>query len=152
MKYKYMLMTVALAVLILAGVLYLALKPITVQAQLTYDGGTINVLVADSLLERSHGLSGTHIDTLGADGMLFLFDDASVQTFWMNRMNYALDVIWIKDGEIMKISENISPPTTDSSEIARMSSSPFAVDKVLELPAGQASTRGLKVGMRLTVD
>ena len=64
MKYKYMLMTVALAVLILAGVLYLALKPITVQAQLTYDGGTINVLVSDSLLERSHGLSGTHIDTL----------------------------------------------------------------------------------------
>lgn len=152
MKYKYMLITIGLAIVILAGVLYLVLKPITVQAQLTYDGGTMKVLVADSLLERSHGLSGTHIDTLGADGMIFLFDDASVQTFWMNQMNYAIDVIWIKDGEIMKISENISPPAADSSEIARMSSSPFTVDNVLELPAGQASVRGLKVGMRLTVD
>lgn len=147
-----MLITIGLAVVILAGVLYLAFKPITVQAQLTYDGGAMNVLVADSMLERAHGLSGTHIETLGADGMIFLFQEPSVQTFWMNQMNYALDVVWIKGGEIMKISENVSAPTADSPEIARMSSEPFSVDKVLELPAGQASVRGLKVGMRLTVD
>ncbi len=152
MKYKYMLLVIAGAILITAGVLYLAFKPITAQAQLSYDGGTIKVLVADTMMERARGLSGTHIETLGADGMLFIFPSSSEQTFWMNQMNYALDVVWLQDGEIVKISANVPAPTEADPAIARMSSAPFAVNQVLELPAGQVEARGLTVRDRLTID
>src|SRR5687767_6021997 len=62
------------------------------------------VKVADGALEHARGLSGTVPDDLGeAVGMLFVFDDQDVRNFWMNGMRYHLDVLWIKDGKIVKI-------------------------------------------------
>jgi uncharacterized membrane protein (UPF0127 family) len=91
----------------------------------------IHVAVASNVIDRSQGLSGT--DALPPDeGMLFIFNEETVQTFWMKDMNYPLDIIWIgADKKVAGASENLDPstyPETFSSNVP--------VQYVLEVPAG----------------
>lgn len=152
MKSTALLKISILIVVVMGIIFYLVFRPITAHSQVLYVGGSLDVLVADSAIERTRGLSNTQIETLGADGMLFVFTDQAQRTFWMNEMNYALDVLWIQDGQIVKIDENVPQPGNDYPGIARMYSNPFAVQMVLELPAGQVQARGLAVGQTLTID
>lgn len=101
-------------------------------AHVTIDGQEFVVLVADDAAEQERGMSGR---TDG--GMLFIFREPQVQRFWMNEMLIPLDVLWIQDGEIVDLDRNVPAPRTGE-EPARMSSDPYKVRYVLELPAGEA--------------
>lgn len=107
--------------------------------------------VADNALERSRGLSGVNYSDLHEDGMLFVFDKAEVQSFWMDGMTFNLDFIWIRDGKIVKIDKNIPYPAHGTDPV-QVDSSPLLVDMVLEVPAGMAQQMGYFVGHSLTID
>lgn len=99
--------------------------------------------VADTDLSRAKGLSGR--DALTANkGMLFIFDEAGNQCFWMKDMRFNLDIIWTdQQKKIIKIEENVSPDTYPDS---------FCSDNtqyVLEFSQGFAVKYGLKVGTTL---
>ena len=115
----------------------------------TYPGGDLDVLVADNAVEQTKGLSGTTLDTLGADGMLFVFNDYAERTFWMKGMNYDLDVVWIRDGKVMKVDQNIAAPKAGE-EPETMSSAPFKVNMVLELPAGATARYNIVPGHQVS--
>jgi uncharacterized membrane protein (UPF0127 family) len=111
------------------------------------------VLLADNPVEQAKGLSGaTEAELLsqGAEGMLFVFGQAEERTFWMNEMNFNLDVVWILNGKIVSISENVPAPKAGE-EPTRMYSGPIGADMVLELPAGGVKDHGLLVGQPLTL-
>lgn len=105
----------------------------------------LDVLMADSYAEQVQGLSGTEISTLGADGMLFLYDLEKERTFWMHEMNYNLDMIWIQGNEVVKIEENIPAPMEGETPI-RFHSTPYTIDAALELPAGGVGQFEIRVG------
>lgn len=110
-----------------------------------YAGQELEVLVVKSLISKAQGLSNIKQDELGADGMLFVFSDYKVRTFWMKQMEFDLDVIWIKDNRILQIDKNVPAPG-DSEEAVRMNSNPQKVNYVLEIPSGNADKYGFIEG------
>jgi len=126
-------------------------------AQASYQTVTVDVsglgfrmLVADSGYKQSHGLSARALEDLEADGMIFLYDSAEERTFWMKGMEFDLDIVWVKDGKVVKIAENVPAPDAGE-EPQSMSSSPFEVDMVLEFPAGTVQKRDILSGYRVNL-
>ena len=109
---------------------------------LDINGHVLKVETADEPGEMVQGLSGR--PGLCADcGMLFQYSDYQIRNFWMNKMNFPLDIIWLKDNVIVGIAADV-PILTDG-EITRLSS-PEAVNRVLEVNAGWVAQNGVKVG------
>ena len=79
--------------------------------------------------------------------MLFVFDNASMRTFWMKGMRFCLDIVWIENGMIQGAAESVCPQpadTTDADLPAYLS--PVPVTYVLEVPAGWLAANGFGVG------
>ena len=93
------------------------------------------VEIADNQEKWSKGLMER--ENLDKDrGMLFVFDQEAVHSFWMKNTLIALDIIWInKDKEIIYIEENALPCKTENCQ----SYGPNQNSKyVLEINAGLA--------------
>ena len=101
----------------------------------------INIQIADNDEERSKGLSG--VTSLGkSEGMLFVFDSKDVTpSFWMKGMKIPLDIIWIDDGKIVKIDNNV--PFSNQEKLYAPGQ---PIDYVLEVNVGFSDKNSLKIG------
>ncbi len=102
------------------------------------------VEIADDDAERQRGLMFR--PPLEADrGMLFQFDVAEEQGFWMKNTPSSLDILYIDPtGRIVSIARH----TTPYSEVALPSNGP--ANGVLELRAGRADEIGAKPGDKVS--
>ena len=83
--------------------------PLAYEAVLCVNEARINVLVADTPQERAAGLSG--YPGLPEDaGMLFVFPEPRQPSFWMKGMEFALDLVWIRDGIALWCKYDVSVP------------------------------------------
>ena len=121
------------------------------RATVTIDDQVLAVRIADNVWERRQGLSGLEAKEVKAQGMLFVFDQARVQDFWMKGMQLDLDVVWIREGKIVGLEHAVPAPAAGEAP-AKFSSAPVPVDMVLELPAGYIDVFGLVGGLSLKVD
>ena len=105
-------------------------------------GVELHAEIADTPQLQQRGLG--YRDGLPLDGaMIFVFNDASVQTFWMKGMRFCLDIIWIEGGQIVGAAERVCPmPTVNSAELPRYSSE-VPVRYVLEVEAGWMDLNGV---------
>lgn len=102
----------------------------------------IPVEIADDEAERRQGLSDR--ESLPREkGMLFVMARREAVSFWMKDMHFPLDIVWIADGKVVGISENLEP---EGSTPQRSYSSTVPVDHVLELNAGVVKEMGVLVG------
>ncbi len=117
-------------------------------AHITIGDETYTIEIARTFKQHKVGLSGrSHLEE--KEGMLFVLDNPRVLRFWMKDMEFALDVLWIKDKEIIGISKNIlSPSQTDKTLTMQ---APARVDKVLELNAGITDRYNINVGDTITI-
>ncbi|HOY55974.1 MAG TPA: DUF192 domain-containing protein [bacterium] len=100
------------------------------------------VEVASSNQEKSLGLSGRQ--SLGQNSaMLFVYDNYAVRFFWMQDMNFPLDIIWIKDNSVVACVENV--PLLTAGEVTRVTS-PTAVNYVLETVSGTCQRYKITAG------
>jgi uncharacterized protein len=100
-----------------------------------------NLEIANTRSEREHGLSGRK--SLCQDcAMLFVFDKRDVYSFWMKGMRFDLDMLWIDGTKIVQIDKYISY-LADKKEVRR---SKIAIDRLLEINAGESDRLGLKEG------
>lgn len=91
------------------------------------------------------GLSGR--DEIGSDGMLFMMPTPQIQTFWMKDMKFDLDMIWLRDNQVVDISYQVPKPKPNTPLSALPLIKPkVPADMVLEVVAGQAQNWGVKVG------
>lgn len=106
----------------------------------------IFIEIAETSEDKARGLSGRK--RLGEhEGMLFVFDNDTLPTFWMKDMLIPLDIIWINDGKIVDIHENVLEPEEGTSDAQLPLYRPeTAVDYVLEVNAGFVQKRGIEVG------
>lgn len=107
-------------------------------------GKALSVEIARSAPERMHGLS--HRDSLGSDGMLFVFDKPGNYGFWMKDMKFPIDIIWIKDGRVTGISQNAVPEPEKQVWNLKVYYPPDAADSVLEVNAGFVLQNNIKGG------
>ena len=104
---------------------------------------SVAVEIADTLPAMQRGLSGR--PSLAPDsGMLFIYNDKDIRHFWMPNMHFALDVLWIADGVVIGLQENIPYQSTNGSISRFQSNAP--VDMVLEVNAGWIARQGIKIG------
>lgn len=111
----------------------------------TAQGGEvrIQVEVARSPEERRLGLMHRQNMDKGT-GMIFIFEEPDIQTFWMKNTYVSLDMIFIgPDLEVVGIVERTKP----------LSLAPCSVDApsqyVLEVEAGFASRHGVETGSKV---
>lgn len=126
MKNKPVLIFILFIVLYSAFFIF---KPQEPTREVTIENKTYNLLIADSPEEHSKGLM--NIKKLSnADGMVFLFEDSAVRTFWNQNTLVDLDVYWMQDDKV--VGRNFLPsinqtkaPITINSEVP--------VNRVVEL-------------------
>lgn len=117
-------------------------------ATVTIDGQTFTVLIANTEQEKEKGLSQR--DSLPQNmGMIFPFDKPDYYGFWMKDMKFPLDIIWMNQGKIVTIVNNLQPPTSANPNLPVFKPvSPS--DMVLEINAGLANKYNFKVGDSVT--
>ena len=103
----------------------------------------VDVEVARTEPQRMKGLMDR--PSLPADaGMLFLFDETSVHSFWMKNTHIPLDMIFIDDeGRIVGIVESATPRTLTERTVGKPSR------YVLEVNGGWAEAHGVAAGDRV---
>lgn len=103
--------------------------------------------IADTVALQAQGLSGR--ESLDADkGMLFIFPSSSERKFWMQGMNFAIDIVWINEGRVVGFAENV-PAAHDGNKEVRESGGD--ADMVLEINAGEVARVGMQVGDEVMV-
>lgn len=94
--------------------------------------------------EQIKGLSGR--ENLPQNvGLLFVFNDYQERTFWMKEMLIPIDIIWIKDNQIVGIVDSAPIPNPETIGIPTFDS-PGRINYVLEINAGEAAKNGIKIG------
>ncbi|MBC8259680.1 MAG: DUF192 domain-containing protein [SAR324 cluster bacterium] len=106
----------------------------------------ISVEVADTVEKRSLGL-GKRQGLKKGWGMLFIFENKKLQSFWMKDMQFPLDIIWLDDYKIIHILQNVQPVAPGEKPPILKPSVP--ANFVLELNAGRAAELKLQLGQRL---
>jgi uncharacterized membrane protein (UPF0127 family) len=106
---------------------------------------SIGVELASTDTERELGLSNR--DSMPQNqGMLFVFDHPASYGFWMKDMRFSLDLIWIREGKVIEITQNVSPEPEKPTELLTIYKPANPADSVLEVNAGWAAKNGIKVG------
>ena len=101
--------------------------------------------IADSDAERTLGLSGRESLPKG-EGLLFVFDTPDVHAFWMKDMLFPIDMLWFDEqNKLIYIADSVSPQTYPATYTGGGPSR-----YVLELPAGYARERNIKIGDSLS--
>ncbi|OHA15639.1 MAG: hypothetical protein A3H57_00190 [Candidatus Taylorbacteria bacterium RIFCSPLOWO2_02_FULL_43_11] len=107
-------------------------------------GVEVFVEIAKTNEELSRGLGGK--ETLFPNtGMLFVFGEDGIHSFWMKDMKFAIDMIWInKNGEIVDIKEDAKPEFFPERYSPR-SNARF----VLEVQSGFSKKHQINIGDRV---
>ena len=84
-------------------------------------------------------------------GMLFVFDDAQVRTFWMKNTHIPLDILYFDQNYKLVSAQQRVPPCLDSGNNCPGYPSEGAARYVLEVNAGMADKLGAKPGDVLAV-
>jgi len=111
---------------------------------------TIEAEVSDTGALRERGLG--YRDGLNpGTGMLFVYDEPGVRSFWMKGMRFCLDIIWIESGQVVGAAESVCPVDGASDADLPRYQSPEPVRYVLEMPAGWLAENGYGAGTPVTI-
>ncbi len=108
--------------------------------------GKINAELATTMVERIRGLSNRK-KLCNDCGMLFIHQRQSKHNYWMKDMNFPLDIIYIRDKQIVEVFKDVAI-FNDEHKFTVISPQEKA-DKVLELNAGWCDKHKVRVGDRI---
>jgi uncharacterized membrane protein (UPF0127 family) len=104
----------------------------------------VMVEVADSEEEMHKGL-GDRESMDKNTGMLFIYPETMMPTFWMKGMRFDLDFIWIRDGMVVDITENVAAPMSEQQQLPLIRPTE-TVNWILEVNAGWVEKNEVRVG------
>lgn len=106
--------------------------------------------VADTDQEKQIGLSGR--DSLGENqGMVFVFDNPGLYSFWMKEMKFPIDIIYLNGNRVVTVIENAAAPSSENEELPIYQPEEKA-NRVLELKAGTAKAHGIQKGSEIKLE
>jgi uncharacterized membrane protein (UPF0127 family) len=148
-KYSNRLIFTTLLLLFSAGIFFLLPKNLEKEEKIFWKNkideikigeNIFRAEIADTSSKRKQGLSGRK-DLCEDCAMLFLFEEKGLYPFWMKKMNFDLDMIWIDKNRIVYLAKNVS-----QKEEFKIIEPEFQADKVLEINAGLADKLDIKIG------
>ena len=138
-KFQTVVLLIVLAVVML-GLIAFGPKE-AIPAGIRFGNAFVDVEVALSPIVQARGLSGRK-NLAEAAGMLFVYPESQIPSFWMKDMNFALDIIWLDENlEIVDITYGATPESYPQSFTPN---SP--VRYVLEVNSGFANKHNLAIG------
>ncbi len=102
---------------------------------------TVTAELARTPQEKGRGLSNRPGLAEG-NGMAFVYEAPQTIGIWMKDMRFPLDILWVREGRIVKI-ERAAPPLRPG-DPERVYSA--IGDLVLELPSGFTDRMGIRLG------
>lgn len=137
---------ILLGIVIVCSLLFIYAHPQTV---VTIDSLRIPVSAARTPIEWKKGLSGSAALARGR-GMLFVFPHPDYYEFWMKRMRFSLDIIFIDSNKrIVQIVDIAPPPQPGQKPVIYRPSQP--VSFVLEVNSGFARQHGIMAGQQAVI-
>jgi len=139
--------------------LFLLIFSIILAAALRSGRGLVNLVIGDKVKilaeiaitpeEKARGLSKRKF--LPKDrGLLFIFENETIPSFWMKEMLFPIDIIWIKGGKIIGFEENLEPEASGTE--FKIYSPKTTIDMVLEVNAGFVKENNIKIGDMIRVE
>jgi len=148
-KSYYFIVIVSLLLVLLS---FLKPRSGSYQSKVTVGSKQLLVDIAKSPGEREQGLSDRKNLCLDC-GMLFVFDQPGIYPFWMRRMYFDIDILWIIDDRVVDITFAAkAPPKEEFVAPKTVYQSKFPVNKVLEVNAGWVEKNGIKTGDVVRLD
>ena len=105
-------------------------------------GGLRYTLRISSTPQEQHLGLGKRSSLPEDQGMLFAFDTAATQCFWMKDMHFPLDIIWVSSDKKVDYIMNAVSPTT----YPHVFCPKIPAKYVIELNAGQAKRASIHTG------
>jgi uncharacterized membrane protein (UPF0127 family) len=132
-------------ILLLISIIILIILKINMTNKVCFREDCFYVKLAKTPLEKSKGLMFVE-DMNKNKGMLFIYDNEDIYSFWMKNTLIPLDIIWInKDYEVVYISKNTQPCNKTCNQITPNQKAKY----VLELNAGITDKINLSVGDKM---
>jgi len=108
--------------------------------------------VADTPTRRVEGLSGRS-SMPDLSGMLFVMDRPEYVGIWMKDMKFPIDILWMRNGTVVDMKENVQPPLPGADLGALRVYHPAVIsDFVLEVNAGFSRTHAIHIGDRVNIE
>lgn len=99
--------------------------------------------------DREVGLSSKK--TIAANyGMYFVFDKPDYHAFWMKHMQFPIDILFLRDGKIVTIFQNVPFPTSTDTDNLPFYQPEEPANSVLEITAGLSQKYGFAKGDTVT--
>lgn len=116
------------------------------KALIRFKDNSFLVEVAETRQQQAKGLM--FVRSLPSDsGMLFVYKDEALRSFYMKNTYIPLDIIWLdKEKKVVFIKENAEPESPEACESIYPQAEAMYV---LELNAGSSDRIGLKIGDKL---
>ena len=111
------------------------------------------VEVRDTDAERAEGLS-YRTSLPAGQGMLFDFTNTALKrpAFWMKGMQFNIDIIWIKNNQVVGIEKNIPAPSAQNADKDLMHYLPPSdVEYALEVNAQWCDDNNITIGDRVSI-
>ncbi|CAN5199841.1 hypothetical protein BH09PAT1_BH09PAT1_7920 [soil metagenome] len=115
------------------------------KATATFGTQKVTLDVADNEKSRETGLSGRS-SLADNKGMLFLFDEPGIPTFWMKGMKFPIDIIFLNTDKVVTIFKNVPAPATTTETPNTYYQPTYPSNKVIELKAGAADKYNIHEG------
>lgn len=110
----------------------------------------IIVEIASSEQSRLFGLAGR--ENMGAEGMLFVFDEEDYHAMWMKGMRFPVDIVWIRNGRIADVEEYAPAPPSGTADVFLPIYRPdIPAEYILEVNAGFAEKYDVSIGDKVVV-
>lgn len=106
----------------------------------------LDVEVADTPQGRNKGLGGRE-NLATSSGMMFVFPEEKKYQFWMKGMEFPLDFIFIRDGKVVDLLNNVKPPEQNQKDETLPIYQPVVpINMMLEVNSGFVQANNIKVG------
>lgn len=110
------------------------------KSDMQIEKNSLTVYIADNAEKQRLGLS-IFQELPENVGMLFVYGNPQKPAFWMKGMKFDIDIVWIRNNEIVGVTSDISHYNQDTRYYPEVD-----IDTVLELNAGYCKSNGIEVG------
>ena len=106
----------------------------------------VSVEIANSEAEKQKGLSERK-ELCHDCGLLFVFDKPGRYSFWMHKMYFDIDILWILEDRVVDITECAKKPSVEEFASPKEIYQPkVPVNKVLEVNCGWVKNNNIQIG------
>lgn len=124
-------------------------NPKTIQERMTVGSAPLLVEVRRTAAEQELGLSWR--SSMGQnEGMAFVYGTPQKVMYWMKGMQFPLDFIWVREGEVVELSTQVAAPTKEL-PVPRTLVPMNKVDMVIEVNAGWVESHRILVGDKVAI-